>query len=130
MKKFRLVPLLASAGLVTALGFSSPLAPDALAQGAAAAPAKAKRAGKAKGAMRAPALTKRVLTGIEAKSGKALTDEQKTQLNAAHRTRQTAVEAAREKFLTDAAAITGLSVEEMREIEKPGRKKAATAAAP
>ncbi len=123
MKKFRFVPLLASAGVLSALSFSPLLTSDALAQGAAA-PAKAKRA------KRAPALNKRILTGIETKSGKTLTEAQKTQLNAAHRTRQAAIEAAREKFLTEAATITGLSVEEMREIERPGRRATANTAAP
>lgn len=133
MKKFRLVPLLACAGVSTALGFGSIFAPSALAQtdttaatttdaptkkGEGKGKGKGKGTGK-KGDMGVPA---RVLAAIEAKSGKPLTDEQKTQLNAAQKTRMDAVAAARDSYLSAAATITGLNVADLGDIEKGGKK--------
>lgn len=131
MEKFRLVPLLTCAGVSTALGFGSIFAPSALAQTDTTAATttdaptkkgegkgKGKGTGK-KGDMGVPA---RVLAAIEAKSGKPLTDEQKTQLNAAQKTRMDAVAAARDSYLSAAATITGLNVADLGDIEKGGKK--------
>jgi hypothetical protein len=127
MKNFRFLPLLTCAGLCGSLAVGSIFAPSALAQPDVAPTAtKAKGRPKAAGtaAKRGTKVTKRILTAIEAKSGKTLTEAQTTQLHAAQKTRAEAIEAAREQFLREAAVITGLSVEDLREIEKPGKKAA------
>ena len=122
MKKTRFASLATCAALCGALGLGFALTPSALAQpGAAPTTKKGKNQGKNK-KTREPRISKRMVTAIEAKTGKPLTDQQKTQLNEAQKTRQTAVEAAHDRYLSDIATVTGLSVADVTEIEKSSKK--------
>src|SRR4051794_38789606 len=113
MKKRRYTPLLIAAGLLTAMNLGTTFAaePDTPKNPAADKKPAVNR--------RKPTVAKRILAAIEAKTGKALTDDQKRQLSDAVKARQDAIEAANEKYLADTAAITGLTVDDIREINKP-----------
>jgi hypothetical protein len=111
MKNRRFTPMLIAAGLLSAMNFGSAFAaPDA---------PPVHKPGKMG---RRPAVPKRVIAAIEAKTGKPLTEDQKRQLGEATKARQAAIEAATEKYLADASAATGLSVEDLREITKPAKR--------
>ena len=120
MKNRRLIPLFVSATLFSALGFSavSPVS---------AQPAAAKAGRKGKGVKRG-GLPKRMMEKLEEKMGKPLTDDQKERLATAHKARLAANKAAQDKFNIEGAAITGLSVEDMKALNKRGPAKAANAA--
>lgn len=124
MKKRRYTPLLIAAGLLTAMNMGTTFAaePDAPKTPAADKKPAANR--------RKPTVSKRILVAIEAKTGKALTDDQKRQLGDAMKARQDAIEAANEKYLSDTAAITGLTVDDIREINKPAKRAAPEAPKP
>ena len=77
------------------------------------------KTGKGKGAKGMRGASKKMIGAIEAKLGKPLSADQKTQLGKAVKTRLEATKAAQDKFLEDAAAATGLSVEALQEIVKP-----------
>ena len=67
-------------------------------------PRRAKRGRRAKGGISA-----KLLAAIEAKTGKAVTPDQKTQLDAAADTHRVAVKSADENFRASIARITGIS---------------------
>jgi hypothetical protein len=56
----------------------------------------------------------RDLTAAELIAGKPLTDEQKQKVREATALRENAVQAAREKYLTDLAQATGIEIDEVR----------------
>ena len=112
MKLSSLTSKLALAAALVGMG-SSQLAiaqPDA-------APAKVKRGRKAKGG-----LTPKAQAKIEAALGKPLTAEQKTQLNTAANTRKAAVKAATDAYMGEVARVTGLTVEQVRALDKKAAK--------
>lgn len=115
MKNRRLIPLFVCASLFTTLGFG------ALSSASAQpAPNPATAGKKARGGKRAggKGLPKRMMLKIEEKMGKPLTDEQKTRLGAAAKIRAAAVKEAQEKFNQEASTITGLSVEDLKSLNK------------
>ncbi len=114
MKIRRLLPLFVSASLFTALGMTS-VSPVSAQPAPAPAAAKAK---KAKGAKRMGALPKKMREKIEAKLGKPLTEDQASRLAVAHRERLDANKASMEKFNQEAAAITGLKMEDLTTLNK------------
>jgi hypothetical protein len=129
MKNRRLFSALLGASLLAA-NLSSAIAQPAP---GAATTARQGRAAKAKKAKRVTGVPKRLRDGIEAKLGKPLTEAQLTSISQASATRKAAVATARDKFIGDVAAATGLTVDDVSVIEKPaGARKAAkkTAAAP
>ena len=123
MKNRRFTPMLIAAGLLSAINFGT-----AFAQPETPTPPKTNK--KAPRAPRKPAVPKRLLTAIEAKTGKPITDEQRLQLSEAVKARQEAMKAATETYLAAAAKITGLTIEELREVNKPANRGAAGAAKP
>ncbi len=132
MKNRRLLPLFVCASVFSTLGFGA-LAPVSAqpAPVAAPVPAPAKTGKKGKGAKRAGAkgLPKRMLMKVEEKMGKPLTEDQKTRLGAAYKSRMEANKVATDAFNKEAAAITGLSVEDVVALSKRGRKAGAAPAA-
>lgn len=103
---------------VVALGATLELAP---AGAQTTAPAGSKSTVAPRGG-RAPRLPKRLVRGIEAKTGKPLTPDQTSRLLAAMQARKAAEDAAQDKFLSDAAGITGLSVQDLKDAQKGPRK--------
>ena len=124
---FSALPLLL-AGLVLC---GSGLAPVAHAQ--PEMPAKPKRAKKAAAAPKADGMKKpraknlmpRMVTATEAATGKPLTPAVKDQLTTALRAREAAVQAANEAYYAAFAQATGLTLEQVQEIDKLTRKTAA-----
>ncbi len=73
-------------------------------------------------------ISPKLLAAIEAKTGKTVTAEQKTQLDAATVTRRAAVKAADEQYRSEIARITGLSVTDAKALgRKPKGAKAGAA---
>lgn len=117
MKNRRLLPLLASASLFSALGLSL-LTPPASAQ-PDTAPKMGKRGGaKAKGGK--GKVPKKMMEKMETLLGKPLTEDQKTRLNTAYKARMEAQKAAQEKFADEAVAITGLTADQVKGLSKRG----------
>ena len=86
---------------------------------------------------RTPMVERRLATGLEAKIGKPLTDDQKTQIIAAQTAHQDAVKAAQEatkaaneKYIVDVAKASGLTEEDIKAIINPPRVKPADKPAP
>ena len=82
---------------------------------------------------RKSALPRRILKGIEEKTGQTLSPEVRAQMAEVAKTRAEAVKAADEKMIADLAKLSGLTVEEIAAILKPGngaRKNAKKDAAP
>jgi hypothetical protein len=71
----------------------------------------------------------RVFRALQAKTGQATAPELRRRLQESARTRDAAVEAAQEKYLTEFAAATGVSLEEAREMHQPVRRGAGAAGA-
>ena len=98
----------------------------------AARPKKGKQTGKPKGEkkQRAKMLMPRVVQATETAMGKPLTPELKAQLTAAMRDRDAAVKAANDAYYAAFAQATGLTPEQAKAIDKPGRGGALGAKAP
>ena len=86
---------------------------------------------------RTPMVERRLATGLEAKIGKPLTDDQKTQIIAAQTSHQDAVKAAQEatkaanaKYIADVAKASGLTEDDVKAIINPPRVKPADKPAP
>lgn len=122
--------ILLAASAFCALGLSNialaqPQAPDN-----GAAPAKAKRAGKgagkgnrAKGRKKGPGknLMPRVVTATETAMGKPMTPELKEQLTTAMQQRAAAVKAANDAYYAAFATATGLTADQVKDIDRPAR---------
>ncbi len=107
------------AASVAAFGLG--IAGGAQAQPAPAKPKAAKAAKPATKTPRAKMMTPRMMTATQTATGKPLTPELKAQLNTAYQARQAAIEAANQKYYSDFAALTGLTADQAREIDKPAR---------
>ena len=124
--------ILLAASAFCALGLSNialaqPQAPDN-----GAAPAKAKRAGKgagagkgkrAKGGKKGPGknLMPRVVTATETAMGKPMTPELKEQITTAMQQRDAAVKAANDAYYAAFATATGLTADQVKDINRPAR---------
>ena len=64
-------------------------------------------------------LMPRMVTATETQLGKPLTPELKDKITEAYRARAAAIAAANEQYYVDFAALTGLTVDQAREIDKP-----------
>ena len=73
-------------------------------------------------------LTPRTVKAIEAATGTPLTPATKTKITAALRAREAAIQAANDQYYADFAALTGLTVDQVRDIDKPPRGAARTGA--
>ena len=76
---------------------------------------------------RAKTMTPRMVKATEAATGKPLAPALKKQISTAMQARQDAIDAANAKFYADFAAFTGLTLDQVREIDKPTRAKPPTA---
>ena len=79
--------------------------------------------GGAKRGGRKAGLPKKQLAKIEAALGKPLTDDQKKQLGDAAKERRDAVKAATDKFNDEVAKVTGLTLDQVKELSKPANAK-------
>ncbi len=121
MKNRRLLPLLVCASLFTALG-SSVLVPSAQAQPAAGA-GKMNKKGRAKGGKKG-GLPKKMTAKIEEQMGKPLTEDQKMRLNTAYKARMEAQKAAQAKFADEVVTVTGLTADQVKDLNKRGPRAA------
>ncbi len=112
--------LLGATVALCALGFAQ----TSYAQPEAPAPKAGKHAGKHAGMDKKQGknLPPRMVKAIEDQTGKPLTPEVKDQLTTALHTREAAVKAANDTFYAAMAQATGLTVDQAREINKPGAK--------
>lgn len=120
--------VLLAASAFCALGFSNlafaqPEAPAApMATPTANKPPKGNKNNKPKGEKKGGKnLSPRVVTATETAMGKPLTPALKEQLTTALRERDAAVKAANEAYYVAFAQATGLTPEQAKEINKPGR---------
>ena len=66
-------------------------------------------------------LTPRAVKAIEAATGTPLAPATKTKITAALRAREAALQAANDQYYAEFAALTGLTVDQVRDIDKPPR---------
>jgi hypothetical protein len=113
--KNRRLPLLVCASLVSALSLSAVSLPSASAQ-----PAAGKTGRKARAAGTRGGVPKRMMEKIEAQMGKPLTEDQKTRLNTAYRTRAAARKELDAKFAAEVGNVTGMTADQVKDLNKRG----------